>query len=141
MDTPTRFIIIDDDKLNNKICTVTLEKICHNTEIRSFTDASKGLEYIMSEYPQTNYSVPTVLLLDLLMPVMDGWEFLDAFRRLDPAIKNQIRIYILSSSEDRRDMERADADVNVASYLVKPLNRYVVEMITGGLKQGGELAH
>ncbi len=130
MNSLSRFIIIDDDKFNNKICTVTLEKMSKDADIKTFTDPLAGFEYIASEYLHTSYSEPTILLLDLAMPGMDGWEFLNRFDKLDNAIKNQIKIYILSSSEDRRDMEKADADSNVTKYLIKPLNKDAAGLIT-----------
>ncbi len=130
MDLLPRFIIIDDDKLNNKICTVTLEKISKSINIKTFTDALAGFEYITAQYTHTTFDEPTVLLLDLAMPGMDGWEFLHRFDELDASIKKQIKIYILSSSEDRRDMEKADANPNVTQYLVKPLNKHTVDLIT-----------
>jgi two-component system, chemotaxis family, chemotaxis protein CheY len=131
MDILPRFIIIDDDELNNKICTISLEKVSKHADIKSFTDSVAGFEYIAREYSETNYAAPTVLLLDLTMPGMDGWEFLKRFGKLDTAIKRQIKIYILSSSEDQRDMEKAIADEHVTRYLIKPLNKESLKIITG----------
>jgi CheY-like chemotaxis protein len=131
MNIPSRFIIIDDDKLNNKICSVTLHKVSNDADIKSFTDPVAGFEYIAEEYSRTNYDTPTILLLDLAMPGIDGWEFLKRFDKLDDTIKKQIKIYILSSSEDKRDMEKAEADKHVTKYLIKPLNKDAIEIIAG----------
>jgi len=136
MNTLPHFIIIDDDKLNNKICTVTLEKISKDADIKTFTDPEAGFNYIVSEYSNTYNDKPTVLLLDLAMPGMDGWEFLHRFDELDAAIKQQIKIFILSSSEDKRDMEKAHANANVIEYLIKPLNKHTVELITSWAGKG-----
>jgi response regulator RpfG family c-di-GMP phosphodiesterase len=63
------------------------------------------------------------------MPTWSGWDFLDKFEMLDAQIKNQIKVYMLSSSVDPKDMEKAKANSNVVDYIVKPLNRDIVEKI------------
>ncbi len=64
--------------------------------------------------------MPEVILLDLNMPVMDGWQFLDEFTQIQPPHK--ITIYIVTSSINPEDMERAKAYEDVVNYIVKPVS-------------------
>ncbi|MFV9482235.1 response regulator [Christiangramia sp. ASW11-125] len=67
----------------------------------------------------SNKSVPDVILLDLNMPIMDGWQFLDEFITI-PSSKKVI-IYIVTSSVDPDDVERAKSYGEVDNYLIKPI--------------------
>jgi CheY-like chemotaxis protein len=126
-----RFLIIDDDPVNNMICRMTIEALLGPVECLSFQNPAEGFEYIVSSYPLHDDPSLTVLLLDINMPVMTGWEFLDRFDSLSPAIKDSIRIYVLSSSVDGRDRERSYANKNVRDFLVKPLmTETVLQMVT-----------
>ena len=64
-------------------------------------------------------AIPDVILLDLNMPIMDGWQFLDEFIKI-PTLKEVI-IYIVTSSVDPEDIERAKSYEDVDNYLVKPI--------------------
>ncbi len=130
MNVSTRFIIIDDDEFNNKICTVTIEKISADADIKTFMDPLEGFVHIVSHYAKPGNMDTAILFLDLNMPVMNGWEFLDRFEELEESVKKRIKIYILSSSVDKRDMERAKANKNVQHYLVKPLTRETIRLVT-----------
>ena len=135
MDSSTRFIIIDDDKLNNKICSTLIEKLFKDANITTFTDAREGVEFIKTEYSNPDLTDLGILFLDIKMPLMDAWEFLDVYDTLDDEIKKKIRIYILSSSIDKRDMDRAQANKHVVYYLIKPLTRESISLITHALKK------
>ncbi len=130
MNVSTRFIVIDDDEFNNKICSVTLEKIDKSSNIKTFLSPVEGFAHIVTEYSRTDNNESAVLFLDINMPVMNGWEFLDRFEELAPTIKNRIKIYILSSSVDKRDIEKAKANKNVVHYLIKPLTKETIRLIT-----------
>lgn len=130
MNVSTRFIVIDDDDFNNKICSVTIEKISKDADIKTFLDPVAGFEYIVSEYSRTDHNATAVLFLDINMPVMNGWEFLERFEELDASIKNRVKIYILSSSVDKRDIEKAKQNKNVVHYLIKPLTKETIRLIT-----------
>jgi CheY-like chemotaxis protein len=123
------FIVIDDDAINNKICQTIIEKIYTNVEVSTFTDPIMGFEYIVSEFASAKDDRPAVLFLDINMPVMDAWEFLNLFDKLDANLRNRITIYILSSSVNKVDMERAMSNRNVSYYLIKPLTKESIKLI------------
>jgi CheY-like chemotaxis protein len=64
-----------------------------------------------------------------MMPVMDAWDFLDKFDKLDELTKSRIKIYILSSSINKNDMARAQSNKYVEYYLIKPLNKESIRLI------------
>lgn len=117
----TRFIAIDDDPVNNLICKMTIELVAEKPEIITFTNPAQGFEYIQSQYAANRDQTQTVLLLDINMPVMSGWEFLERFDNLGSDVKSKFKIFILSSSVDERDKERSYANKNVNAFMVKPL--------------------
>lgn len=69
----------------------------------------------------TSSSLPSVILLDLNMPILDGWQFLDEFTKFKPAKK--ITIYIVSSSIDQNDHQKAANYSGVSKFYVKPITK------------------
>ena len=130
MNVTTRFIVIDDDEFNNKICSVTLEKIAKDADVKTFQNPLEGFDHIATQYAGAENDATAILFLDINMPVMNGWEFLERFNELDEDTKKRIKIYILSSSVDKRDIEKAKADKNVVHYLIKPLTKETIRLIT-----------
>ena len=128
METPTRFIVIDDDLVSNMLCRIVINSALGPSEIQIFSDAETGLGYIEKEYAGNKNGV-TVLFLDINMPNWSGWEFLENFEKLNEKIKKQIKIYMFSSSVDLKDIERARSNPNVVDYIVKPLTTKVVSQI------------
>jgi CheY-like chemotaxis protein len=125
-----RFIAIDDDPVNNMICKLTIEMVANNPEIVTFTNPSQGFDYIVNEYSGKPDQKQSVLLLDINMPVMSGWEFLERFDNLKDDVKKLFKIFILSSSVDPRDKQRSYANKNVKAFMVKPLVKdNVVEIL------------
>ena len=130
MKDPKYFIVIDDDAINNKICRTVIEKIYLNSDVKTFTDPVLGFEYIVSEYSKADIDNNAILFLDINMPVMDAWDFLNLFDRLDAHLRSRITIFILSSSVNKVDMERAMSNRNVSYYLIKPLTKESIKLIS-----------
>ncbi len=135
MDANTRFIVIDDDALNNKICKSCIMKMFTEANVTTFTDPQQGFDFVANEYGDSNTDHDAILFLDINMPVMNGWEFLDLFDQLSDNIKSRIKIHMLSSSVDKRDMERAQTNKNVVYYHIKPLTKETVALITFAQKK------
>jgi CheY-like chemotaxis protein len=114
------FIVIDDDPLNNLICTKNIQKIYSTANIQTFTQPQLGLEYIVSNY-RGGTSNNTVLFLDINMPVLSGWDVLGRFTDFPEEVKKQFTIYILSSSIATEDKARANECYLVTGFIEKPL--------------------
>ena len=123
------FIIVDDDKLNNKLCRTIIEKTYPEALVVDFTDPVAGFNYIADKYSQADTDERAILLLDIMMPIMDAWAFLERFEQLDDSTKSRIKIYILSSSIDKADMARAQSNKYVEYYLIKPLTKESIKLI------------
>jgi response regulator RpfG family c-di-GMP phosphodiesterase len=137
MKPPSQFILIDDDPMNNLICKLTIEMALGQTDIKAFVNPENGLDYIQSEFADPESDISAMVLLDINMPIMSGWEFLEMFDNLSFAVKDRIKICILSSSIDERDKERSYANKNVLEFLVKPLTDKDIQRITAvELKKG-----
>lgn len=113
-----KLAIIDDDDIYRFAVQRILKRSGVAENIRSFTNGADALAYFQEAEAET---LPDVLLLDLNMPVMDGWDFLERFRQLRPVLPKQITIFIVSSSINPQDHERAKAISEVEDFLVKPI--------------------
>lgn len=129
MEVPLRFMVVDDDRTNNMICEFSLRRFSPETEIKTFLDPTTALNFIEESYSDKNNSIPTVLFLDINMPVLNAWDFLEIFKNFDSYIKQQFTIYILTSSIDYRDSEKAATNPLVRGSLCKPLSTPTVSNI------------
>ena len=135
MKSPTQFILIDDDPMNNLICKLTIEMTLGQTDVKAYVNPENGLYYFQNDFANQK-EASALLLLDINMPIMSGWEFLELFDHLSFDIKDRVRICILSSSIDERDRERSYANKNVLEFLVKPLtDKDVLRITTMELKK------
>jgi len=117
---PTYFIVADDDAINNMMCRFCIKRHFPDAIITTFEKPEAALEMIARDYSE-NEERRTMLFLDIAMPTMSAWQFLEAFANLDGGIQEQIAIHILSSSSDAADREKATEHPLVRSYLSKPL--------------------
>jgi CheY-like chemotaxis protein len=112
-----QFIVIDDEPVNNLICRKVIQLAEPDAAVYTFTNPEEGVAFIKSLQPGTG---PYLLLLDINMPVMSGWELLDAVA--EPLSRIPITTYVLSSSIAACDMEQAEAHPQVKDYILKPLS-------------------
>jgi len=118
---PLSVFIIDDDEIYQFIVKKTIQKIDGNCEATSFLNGQDAINhFVLNNTGATG--VPDVVLLDINMPVMDGWEFLDQYQKLPPTPGGKTRMYVVSSSISAEDKEKALSYPAVADFLSKPLN-------------------
>jgi len=112
-------LLVDDDKIFNFLSTKILERMSVAEDIHVALNGEEALT-LLNNYYQGSMMLPDVILLDLNMPIMDGFGFLQAFRQLSLPKMERIKIVIVSSSEDPQDIARA-RELGVTYYLSKPL--------------------
>jgi CheY-like chemotaxis protein len=100
--------------------------------IQLFTAPEKALESIQEEYKNRTDDLQTVLFLDINVPVMNGWEFLDEFGSFTYRLRAQFNIFILSSSIDPEDIERAEKHPLVQGYCSKPIRKETINQLFNG---------
>lgn len=123
MKVPRRFIIVDDDPISNLICTQVIQSQIPTAEVTSFTDPSLALKSIVNEYETSELIEPSVLFVDLNMPVLTGWEFIESFKKLNTQIQQYFSVFILTSSIDERDKRKAAVDPVIQGFISKPLSK------------------
>jgi len=112
-------LLVDDDSVFNFLNTKTLERMGIARDIQTAMNGEQAMDLFNGYYKGAG-CLPDIVLLDLNMPIMNGFEFLEAFNRLDLPNKEQVRIIIVSSSQDKGDITRPRT-LGANGYLSKPL--------------------
>ncbi|MEQ8810141.1 MAG: response regulator [Imperialibacter sp.] len=113
-----RIILIDDDEISNFLSISLIRKIDPEIEIIPFRNGKEALDYLKNEGLSKRKS--NLILLDIRMPVMNGFEFLEEIRNSNLKTKDSMRVVMLSSSDNPRDLEKAKS-FEVLGYINKPL--------------------
>jgi CheY-like chemotaxis protein len=115
-------VLVDDDEI---IAYVT-KRIIADTNlvnlIKVFPNGKEAINYLRENSANPDM-LPEILFLDLFMPIMDGWHFLDEFTKIKHEINKQIDIYIITSSISQEDIDRAKKINEVSDYIIKPITR------------------
>ena len=128
MNTPLKFIIVDDDNTNNNICRILIRKALNDIAVDTYTDPQAALDIIKEQYSAEVFG-NCILFLDVNMPTMSGWDFLDLYNHFNETVKQHIHLYVVSSSLYQYDHDRACANNNVRGYLVKPLSIATIKQV------------
>lgn len=111
-----KVLLVDDDNICNFLSAKTLERIGYGESVHTALNGRQAID----TYLQGAEPLPDIILLDLNMPVMDGFTFLETLREMNLPNKEQIKIIIVSSSESPEDIDRARR-LGVRQYLIKPV--------------------
>ncbi len=114
--------IIDDDPIFIYGTKRIIKDLDFCSEIIIFNNGQEAIDGLKN-LENNGENLPEVIFLDLNMPIMNGWEFLEDFTKLPPQNREQVTIYIISSSIDPRDLERIQDYKEVNNYILKPLSQ------------------
>lgn len=121
--------LIDDDSLVNYLNREMIQSMAPNSRIESFELAARAIDSLRSKMELQEPSFPHWIFLDINMPFMDGWDFLEQYALLPLEYRQQTKICLLSSSIDKNDLDRSAANPYVFEYLMKPLSEEQLEGI------------
>ena len=114
--------LVDDDKIFQLTASKIIKATSITDRLLQFENGEKALNFIEANIGNAN-ALPDYIFLDINMPFIDGWMFLEDYEKLKASLPKPIVIYMVSSSIDPRDITRAKTNVNVIDYVVKPVSR------------------
>ncbi len=120
--------LVDDDDVYQYTFLRQLKGTDLAKDILLFSDGELAMEFIETHINDVEL-LPDIIFLDINMPIMDGWEFLEEFVQLKPKVGKEILIYMVSSSIDPADIQRAKTIGDVSDYLIKPIVKEHVKAI------------
>jgi len=120
METNATFLLIEDNLIDQLITTKLLKKTFDNFHFNVVSDGKEGMEWLNKfNYTNNNH---LIILLDIKMPQMDGFEFLIHYDLLPDELKKKTQIFMLSSTLDPNDLKRANENCYVKKLFSKPLS-------------------
>ncbi|NJB70365.1 CheY-like chemotaxis protein [Saonia flava] len=132
------FMLIDDSEIDLFVNQKNIEKLEIDSCIKSYTRAKMAVEYLGSLEDQLSLEpmfVPDIILLDINMPEMNGFEFLNKFSELANEKLERTKIYMLSSTTNLSDMRDADEHTTCNGFINKPITKVKLEKIVNELMQ------
>lgn len=116
--------IIDDDPIYQFLINKIIDNSDASHDVLFFKNGKEALDYFMLDLEK---NLPEIILLDLEMPIMDGWDFLNEIDKLQ---MENTAIYIVSSSISHEDRERAKSFPKIKGHFSKPIDSEKIEEIT-----------
>ena len=133
MKNAPKICIIDDDYIYRYTVVKKMETMHLSVSTLAFEDGEMALSFIQ-ENLNANSELPDVIFLDIDMPVMDGFQFLKEYSKIENQLKKKINIYMISSSLDPVDIDRAQRINSILDYFVKPIKTEQLESVFLSLK-------
>jgi CheY-like chemotaxis protein len=124
-------MLIDDNEIDNLINQKMIEAASITDNIYTHTGAKSAIEFLknMERLDVAEKVLPDVIFLDIDMPLMDGFQFLDEFEKLSDTTKTKCKIVMLTSSINPQDFNRSKKYDNVKLYLNKPLSHESIQKL------------
>jgi CheY-like chemotaxis protein len=126
--TPFNICLVDDDRIYQFTAKKIIESTGLTQTVLSFFNGEDAINYLKNS-SENNQPIPDIIFLDINMPIMDGWQFLEDFKTLIAGLKKKVTIYMVSSSVDDYDIKKSKEYSFVTDYIIKPINRERFEQL------------
>lgn len=116
-----KIMIIDDNEIDNYIVKVLLKNNNIASEILDFDSGAKAIDYL-ELHKETPQNLPDIIFLDIYMPLVDGFQFMELYHKIDSKYVRKCKVCIVSSSIDNHDILRSKLDKNIYTFVSKPIS-------------------
>lgn len=129
--------LIDDDEIFQFTALKSIEATRTTNSILQFLNGREALKYLIEKSSEKEL-LPDVIFLDINMPLVDGWMFIEEFRKIKTQLSKQITIYMASSSIDQSDISKAKEIAEIAEYVFKPITFEKFSSLLNGLANSSQ---
>lgn len=112
--------IIDDDKIYRFTTEKYIEMLGLADKVITYADGEEALDYLKAKSSNSS-ELPDIIFLDVNMPIMDGWDFIEEYSKIASSFPKKVVLYMVSSSIDERDSNRAKEIAEITDFIVKPI--------------------
>ncbi len=126
-------LLVDDDRIYQFAARKTIEATGFAEKIVIYSNGEDAINYLRHNV-QDNNLLPDVIFLDVNMPIMNGWEFLEEYSHLKKELVKPVIIYVVSSSVDEFDVSKSRQYDTVKGYIVKPVLREKFRQILSSIQ-------
>lgn len=123
----TDVLLVEDDPITIMVCDRIMKMTSFTDKVKSCENGKIAIDYLSGFIH--NSPIPPIIFLDINMPVMNGWDFLEEFDKIKSRFKSLPRIYLLSSTVDPEDYKKAKQFTLVQDFISKPLSKEALETI------------
>jgi CheY-like chemotaxis protein len=137
-------LLIDDDKATNILHKYIIKKTNEHIFTHIASDAQQGLDYLLRKDEFDNdtlFPLPDIIFLDINMPVMDGWEFMEEYNNLQDSQKAHTLIMLLTTSINPSEKKRATETAGISGFMNKPLSVVKFQEIMNAHFYGSQSYH
>jgi CheY-like chemotaxis protein len=125
---PLNILLVDDDEINNFLSKELIDIYCPGTNITAKLYVPEALD-LLKQGISKKTALPDVILVDINMPLVSGWDFIEGFEKLDQQSTDDIKLYIYTSSEYFEDINKAKTYRSVRDIFSKPLTTEMIRKI------------
>ena len=134
MKNPFVISIVDDDDIYRYSIMRTLKDLNVTKKILVFRDGEEAIDFMLDNLGNSQ-DLPDVIFLDINMPIMDGFEFMEEYVKIKPKVGKKITVYMISSSVNPVDLEKAKSISEISDYIIKPIKAEKLVSIIKELEQ------
>ena len=127
--------LIDDDQIYQFAAKKIIESTGLVQKVTAFSNGRDALVYL-EKNARFFDALPDVIFIDVNMPLMNGWQFLDAFNTVNGELAKKVIIYVVSSSVDDLDISKSKTYKTVSDYIIKPVHKDRFESLLTNLTTG-----
>ncbi|WP_210465454.1 response regulator [Rufibacter roseolus] len=125
-----RVFLIDDDEIHNFLCESVIKSQQFAEKVNSFLWAEEALDALNGMVKDAPQDFPEIIFLDINMPGMDGWEFIEEYKKLPLELTGKCLLFVLSSAVDKNDITHARNLSEVNDFFSKPLTTDILQIIS-----------
>lgn len=125
-----KVLCIDDDPISVMLCSKVIERSDFAAQTDSANNGKSALSFLEGIIKAETITYPEIILLDLNMPIMNGWEFLEIYEENFASVFIDTKIVVLSSTIDPEDVNRTKEFSSVLTFISKPITKTSLDEIT-----------